>query len=95
MTSPTIHMNGTIADDLLEYYMEAASSIREAAEKVAKNGPNARDYYVQAGPAFTLARTEHEQRIWRLREVLAEIEEIMQNIVTQQEERDARKRHAL
>ena len=88
-------MNGTSAKDLLEGYMDAASAIREAAEKVAKNGPNGRDYYVQAGAAFTLASTEHEQRIWRLREVLAEIEEIMQNIVTQQEERDARKRHAL
>ena len=88
-------MNGTAAADLLEEYMKAAAAIRSASERVAHAGPNARDYYVKGDEAFPAALAEHESRVWKLREVLGEIEEIMQNIVEQEDQRQAIKRQAL
>ena len=88
-------MNGTAAADLLEEYMKAAAAIRSASERVAHAGPNARDYHVKGAEAFTMAQNEHKNRIWKLREVLSEIEEIMQNIVEQEDQRQSIKRQAL
>lgn len=81
MRTPTIHRNGTAAKDLLEGYCDAVSAVRGALEAVAKAGPNARDYYVQQEHgAFEIARTEHEDRLARLRSVLKELEALAESV---------------
>lgn len=69
MTLPTIHRNGTSANELYEQ-LDAAYSAVLRAEKALENAtPNARDYYPQGDLAYKIARTEHEQRIIAVFEV--------------------------
>lgn len=55
---PTIHSNGTKAEDLRDGYIEmfhAAQAVRDAFQKVEFN---ARDYYPQGPEAFSKAQKE-------------------------------------
>lgn len=92
MTFPTIHLNGTSATDLLEDYTKASVALSRAIAAVEHAGPNARDYHINGPQAFQDSRMQHESRLRRLLDVRGEIEAILENIVDQQEERDARKR---
>ena len=83
MTFPTVHLNGTSKQDLLDGYMNAASALRNAIEALAKAGPNGRDYYVVNSREFDTARIEHAARLKKVNEVLAEVEQIMENIADQ------------
>ncbi len=50
MTYPTVHLNGTGAEDLLRQYQDAYHAVERALEVVARSCPHGRDYYVQADP---------------------------------------------
>lgn len=72
---PTIHLNGTNRDDLLEALEQAHEAVRLAQEKLALCGPNARDYYPQEEGAFYVAQEEHSDRMRKLTDVRRELEE--------------------
>lgn len=81
MKTPTIHRNGTGAQDLLEGYLQATATLRAAIEAVGRAGPNARDYYTQKDPgAFEIAREEHADRLNRLISVLKELEALAESV---------------
>ena len=53
MTKPTIHLNGTSGEALLEGYRTAMEAVGEAVRKLNnETHPNARDYYPQGNHAY-------------------------------------------
>jgi len=87
MRIPSIHMNGTSAESLLESLLEAYSAVNKAVDAVAAAAPNARDYYPQGDNAFVEAREEHRSRLERLQSVQ---EELMEIAVAVQDQEDAK-----
>ena len=77
---PTVHLNGTSKDELLQGYLDAINALREASVKIGHAGPNARDYYVQGHDAFTQARDQHVARLIKLAEVQKELEQIAEKL---------------
>ena len=76
MTKPTIHLNGTGAESLLEGYRNAMEAVRDAMDKVDESAPNARDYYPQGPAAYTIARQEHDDRYMKLDAVRHELTQL-------------------
>ena len=76
MKIPTLHLNGTSRDSLLDPLGEVIGNITTAINSMSLIAPNARDYYVQLPGAFEAARSEHCDRVRRLIEVRDEIEQI-------------------
>jgi hypothetical protein len=74
MMTPTIHLNGTSKEALTGALEEACNALFKAQEALGETAPNARDYYVQSDRAFEQARTEHNARADKLREVYTEIQ---------------------
>ena len=64
---PTVHLNGTSKEALLDQYHTVISALRVALEAMVDAEPHARDYYPQGEGAFTLAQRESA---WRLSQVL-------------------------
>ena len=60
LTLPTIHSNGTSANDLKAEYDAAADALYAFREAWQRITCNARDYYVQGPDAFTKARDERD-----------------------------------
>jgi hypothetical protein len=89
---PTIHLNGTSADDLFKQYADAAGAIRAAIQALPV--PHGRDYYVQGNDAYPRARSEHEARVAMLRTLEADIRSILDSIADQRDERAASRRIA-
>ncbi len=79
MMTPTIHLNGTAAQSLLDGYCDAANATLAALEAVARTAPNARDY-PQGPEVYCVARAEHDSRLARLRAVLAELNELAEAV---------------
>ena len=74
MTPPTIHINGTSRDSLLEGYGDAYHAMHQAREAVQNTAPNARDYYVNPDPsAYTAATAEHYARLKVINGVMEEL----------------------
>lgn len=90
MIKPTIHMNGSSADVLVEGYAEASSAITTALEKLAAAAPNARDYYPQGDDAFEQARMEHFARLARLQSVRDELAELAEHVADENDKRRSR-----
>lgn len=90
LTLPTIHLNGSSADDLFEKNADAAGAIRAALNAMAKAAPHGRDYYVQGDEAINKAREEYWARWDKLREVLGDLESILESIADQRDARKAR-----
>jgi hypothetical protein len=78
-TFPTVHLNGTSRETLLEGYIDCCNAVRHAVEVVQRNRPNDRDYYVKPG-TFDAAATEHDARLKKLEDVLAELREIGEHV---------------
>lgn len=89
ITKPTVHLNGTSAESLMEGYESAARKLGEAFDAVAATAPNARDYYVQGDSAYERARSEHADRVTKLRELMEEISQLYFHV---EEQKDARAR---
>lgn len=80
MIIPTIHLNGTSRDSLLEGYAASVLAIRNAIVVLGYTAPNARDYYPQGAWAYQEALGEHRARLAKLDSVLAEIEAIAEAV---------------
>jgi hypothetical protein len=80
LTTPTIHINGTSRDELLECLIDARQAVRTAIDAVCTTAPHGRDYYPQGDAAFIKARDEHLARLKRLHDVVAELGEIAESI---------------
>ena len=65
LTLPTVHLNGTSRDGLLEGYIAAMDAIRLAMKALQSAAPHPRDYYVQSNMSAHLARDEHFTRLAR------------------------------
>ena len=83
MQVPTVHLNGTSRDALIEQLSDAQFGIRQAIELLGKAAPNGRDYYPQGDDAFRTAHAEHEARVARLAETARELEELAMAIYRQ------------
>lgn len=92
MTKPTIHLNGSSVDDLLQDYRDAMNAVAEAIDKTHRTSPNARDYYVQGDDAYRDARNEHKDRIAKLVTVYDELEELALHCCEIQCEQEARRK---
>lgn len=88
---PTIHLNGTSAESLLEDLMDAYRDIGQAIQSMRHVTPNARDYYVQGEEAGAEARLQHQQRVMKLNDIRDELQTIILGIQDQQEERNRRR----
>ena len=78
MEKPTVHLNGTPAECLLDQYKQARHLVQEAKAALEDAAPNARDYYVQpdGDRAYARASLEHRDRtdrLWRIEQDLAEL----------------------
>jgi hypothetical protein len=73
LTFPTVHMNGTGRQDLLDQYLTAANAVTAARHALHDTYPNGRDYYPQGPEAIQHAMNEHEARLERLAAVRAEL----------------------
>jgi hypothetical protein len=89
MIKPTVHLNGSSAEQLFEQICQALGALRVAQAALEQMGPNARDYYPQGPAAYTTARAEHQARHEHLRCVQEELEAIAEHVAN---ERDARRR---
>ena len=80
MIFPTIHLNGTSKQQLLDDYCDTRQALDAAMEKMIENGPNARDYYPAGDQAYRQAVKEHHDRIEQIHRVRFEIETIAEHI---------------
>jgi hypothetical protein len=80
MMLPTVHLNGTSKEALLDGYCDALTALHGAVSKVQAAGPNGRDYYPQGDKAIQTAMAEHEARLTKLREIITEIETIAESL---------------
>lgn len=72
---PTVHLNGTAAEDLHDQLQNALKALREAQRMLERASPNGRDYYPQGDSALVSALQSHDRRWMQLDRVLREIEE--------------------
>lgn len=77
---PTIHINGTSRERLLEALVNANDALIRAQMAVAETAPNARDYYPQGPDAIRHADREHLARMQKLIDVRQELEDIAEAI---------------
>ena len=82
-TFPTIHLNGTGKQDLLDGYIAAFLAVDAAVDALTRVEFNARDYYVQGPDAYTAARAERRAQFAALGNVGAELREIAASISDQ------------
>jgi hypothetical protein len=87
MRTPTVHLNGSHPDQLMDALMNTHASLEEALDNLALAAPHARDYYPQGDEAFYEARDEHASRVQRLRSVAKEILDIALAVDRQASER--------
>lgn len=81
---PTVHLNGTSKDALVEQLRHAVEAVNRAIDAVSSAAPHGRDYYVQADKdAFTIAARQHAARVVKLSEVAKELETIAIGVLDQ------------
>ncbi len=80
MTLPTIHLNGTGPDTLLEGYLGAYRALDAADAALRSVEFNARDYYVQGPSAFQAAQAERLQQFEAINKVKRELMRIIEHV---------------
>lgn len=80
---PTVHMNGTSADYLIEQLKNAYQAINVAVRALAEASPNGRDYYPQGLDAVQEAIRQHRLRMAKLDSVREELIEIVSGVQDQ------------
>lgn len=73
MIVPTIHLNGTSKEQLLDDLGEASNALDAAYRALKECAPNGRDYYPQGAAALRQATEEHLDRLRRLDAIKAEV----------------------
>jgi len=88
ITLPTVHLNGSSKQSLLDCYFDAAEALRKALVAVQATAPHGRDYYVQRthdGEHVThRAIAEHVDRLKRLESVLRELNALALHVCDQE-----------
>ena len=74
MIVPTIHLNGTGKERLIEPLCDASHALTDAYEALKQTAPNGRDYYPQGPDALRQATEEHHARLRKLDAIKAEID---------------------
>jgi hypothetical protein len=74
MTLPTIHLNGTSKQSLVDGLCDASDALNTAYAALKQTAPNGRDYYTQGPQALAAAQDEHLDRLRRLDAIKAEID---------------------
>lgn len=90
MIVPTIHLNGSSAESLLDQIETASDRLTVAMDALCAMAPNARDYYPQGDAAYSAAKREHDRRVEKLREVSAELTYLYNAIGEQADARSRR-----
>lgn len=80
MRAPTIHLNGTSADALLDGWIAAQEALRGAIADLERLPVNARDYYPQGPTAYTEAANRLQEMTAQLRTMQAEIAAVVEQI---------------
>lgn len=88
ITPPTVHLNGTSADELERQVEQAGSACYRLMRALSDAAPNGRDYYVQPDGAFMKACEQHASRVDRVRLVLDELLALSDAIAEQRDDRD-------
>jgi hypothetical protein len=78
LTLPTVHLNGTSRDTLLDGYLAARDALQLAMDAVQAAAPNARDYMQPSG--YALATEEHAVRWTRLADTAGELSTLAEHI---------------
>ena len=86
--APTMNINGTAPQDLIDAYTEVMTAIRDAEEKLAKIFPHGRDFQTRPASVHDAARLQHDRRRAVLRKLHEEIESMALNVQNQMHERD-------
>lgn len=73
LLTPTVHMNGTSREELIQQLCDAHHAINKAQEVLAQAAPNGRDYYPQGADAMWTAQKQHRTRVARLAATAAEL----------------------
>lgn len=79
---PTIHMNGTDKQFLIDRREDVIYALGVADKLLAKMAPNGRDYYVKPG-AMVVAETQHARRQMALKSLMDELQEEIEEIEKQ------------
>lgn len=74
LTLPTVHLNGTSRQMLLDGYTEAYRKLIEFRDVFNKIEFNARDYYVQSDTAFAQARDQRDAERQRIADLMTYLE---------------------
>ena len=85
MVLPTVHLNGTSRDDLVEQRLAIVDALRLVANAIADGWPDARDYYPQGQDAILAARELWRGRLDTLDFMRQEIEDEARAILDQEE----------
>lgn len=87
MRKPTLHMNGTSGQALLEQVEGVLSALRKLQEAMANATPNGRDYYVQGDGAAGEAIAEHDARRMKLCDLVVDYTALADSVVDQMQAR--------
>jgi len=80
---PTVHLNGTGKQGLVEPLRAALSALRAASRAVESAAPNARDYYPQGAGAYEIAAKEHASRLAKIASIMDEVSAMWEGIENQ------------
>lgn len=73
MITPTVHLNGTSADELMKQFRDAFDALHKATCLLQQAAPHGRDYYPQGQDTIYQAQKEHRARIDKLIDVKNEL----------------------
>lgn len=79
MIFPTVHMNGTSREALVEGYLAAHRAIVDAIKAMGECYPNGRDYYTQGPDALKIAMDEFDARRAALGKVASDLMELAEH----------------
>lgn len=77
--APTVHLNGTSAEALVEGYLSACGKVRDALEALDECSPNARDYSPSTFAAAVAQHVEHIRALTAVRDALYQLAENVQD----------------
>lgn len=84
MRTPTIHLNGTSAEALLDNVQTALRELCSAYKAIEGMAPHPRDYYLQGDCAFDNASDSHSSMLAKIKNVREEVYKVYEGILDQQ-----------
>jgi hypothetical protein len=87
VTAPTLNLNGTSGEALMQELRTAGEAVRTAIEAVGAMTVHGRDFQTAEIGAYNQARFEQKARLEKLRSVLDEIRCLQENVYEQMQSR--------